>query len=384
MTFHKPFKFNSRQLIIAEIYAEPSQDLIFEKVHRGHLYLFNLSNSTYSPWIKYPIRYTPVDVELTITKNKEKIYILSGDSRDSVPDKALKLYQITVKDKKWKHLCDFEWNQIHINQTTVYPFMINESNIAMIGVQQEHVITENACNSDYSYSLNCYQFNQSGFNTYNSRIKRVNANKNDVTPIYKRHTDNEISPPLMVTGNINDHKIIQIHQRGISEISRSGVVTKICGVLLDSKTDENVYDYTFGVKYIRGDILLIFNDTKEIGSTFIHIIENLSTTKRSIRTSLIQSPTITNLRIVVAEDLYDEEVTVFGYVRNQCIVDMSPYLIKIIDQYYSKETLIMFLTDLDNLFIKINVDSILNDSKAKLINESWKKDRDEAINIANT
>lgn len=385
--FNKPFKLNSREVILADCLLDISSLCLQKDAYKPGLFKLDIPKQTIKPWISYPTYFKPHHITLNIDKTNQIIHIFDGDKGT---DRLWNLHQVNITNKHWDYLLNV--NKLKktlqgIIQSSICPFINVEnkkSSIRMIATHYQ--LTDNMSKKEYSrYSVNCYQFNIS--NNNKTDLVRVNKSRNHYP---REYMEDKNDKPWAIVTNHNQTKIYQIGNRGIIKITKNGDMSKICNPL-------GWYNYINGIKHVRSNTLIIFSEITKSNQQFIKIIDNLNynyndnnTNYPSMRISLIKAPFIADFHVVIAEDIHEEELTVFGYIRENIEkkynLNVPQYLIKLIDEFYTKEIVLMFIRSRMYMksvaFIKLNVDCIINDELAIETNKAWNKDGDKIIKEA--
>lgn len=175
---------------------------------------------------------------------------------------------------------------------------------------------------------------------------------------------------IRITANRQETIIYQITPKSIYTLQRgTGVSQKIC---------DGSYNYFNGFHEIGGDTLILINNITDTHKPFIDIIYNVSDPlRRKRRTSVLTAPTVGHFETVIMQDLMEEELTVFGYMRENTHLHINQYLIKMIDNFYANMTLVIFTKQgLDCgiiAFYTVSIDELLDPAEAIKINENWKQ-----------
>ena len=399
----KPFKFDKNKLLFADTIPLADRATFDQSNYIPGLFILDIEdvdNAKVTELIQYPhkggvVALKPEKILASVDYNKKFIYILEGGN-----DYALySLWKVNLQTKRWTqlfHLISYytsigaatDFSLIWMFAATIQENNDNNNNnnnkqhqdeqqreilLHIIAPEEEHKYNEECEAMEVFHSLNYYQAINSS--TQVTSFSRINNERN-----YGSYQETSMLIP-----NNNNRDILQLTQATPSyHQEKESLIQKIT-LNVKNKNDPITFiplfkikpalDISNGALYVRGDTLIVLNEIHQIGDPFIQIIERCSSAnQRILRKSVYAAPTSQDVHAIVLDDRKEEREIIQSFVHKYHSSSNFPsYLYLAIHQFYQTETLVIILKGSlqcgQVLFVKMEVDEILNDNQAKKLNQ---------------
>ena len=351
--------------------------------------ILNISTAQMTKWMGYPKDEYPstglgnVRYSGYYNKTDDSIYLLSHHGCMG-PDS---LFRIKFKQKKWDKL----WAGLFHKLARDYPYSSKLISIyvrnkqCFIVAPKFRVPERNTWTDQYLWSLNLYKCDIDDTSKHDHDvddnedttshpfvIQKSIENIADLVGTYSYYETHCNTVVTTKHDRIKKNKLIIIKQ-GMNEAVIAEVPLSTDGEVIDLLQNKPYAkealilrpDNTFvDAVHVRGDILLLFRDSKFNGDTLIDIV-NLSPkfTPPTIKRSTIKSYKISMYWAFLLGNIDREKLIVDGWIRKYNVLitmKIPDYLISIVCKYYSLDTIIIIHADKACYFSIISVDEILN------------------------